>query len=96
VPDVDEDSDGDSANTSAPLRPNWRFGPQYRWRYGPVRITMPWVCIALGILFTVRGSQGLSRSGDQNTTELFWIGVGLIVLGVIGFFVARWMAKRGL
>ncbi len=49
--------------------------------------------ILVGVSFIV-GS--LSWPSDRSSTGLFFIGVGLTVLGIAAFFVARWMAKRNL
>jgi hypothetical protein len=66
-----------------------------RWRYGPVRLISPWIAVAAGIFFVIRGTANLPRPGNDGTTYII-VGVVLIVVGVIGFFVARWMAKRGI
>lgn len=58
----------------------------YKWRYGPLRLVMPWLCVAVGIYSVVVNSSPL-RIG---------IGLGLIAFGVVVFFVYRWMAKRGI
>ena len=47
---------------------------------------MPWLCIGVGSVMMVKNDSLL----------LFNVGLGLIVLGIIGFFIARWMAKRGI
>lgn len=63
-------------------------GRRYRWRYGPLRLLAPWACIAGGLIVMI-------RFGPEQPSFLFW-GAGMVVLGVVGFFVYRWMAKRGL
>jgi hypothetical protein len=64
----------------------------YKWRYGPLRLVMPWLAIGGGVVMTIRGALGLTENAD-----LFFLilGVSLIVLGIAAFFVYRWMAKRG-
>ena len=59
---------------------------RYTWRSGPLRLVMPWLCIGVGSVMMVKNDSLL----------LFNVGLGLIVLGIIGFFIARWMAKRGI
>lgn len=66
----------------------------YKWRYGPLRLVMPWLCVGVGILMTIRGALAVS-SGDGDPLFLL-LGTSLIVLGIIAFFVYRWMAKRGI
>ena len=63
---------------------------------GPVRRIGPWVAAALGIVLIVRGAEGFSASGAANTSVLLYLGIGLVALGVVTFFLARWMARRGI
>jgi hypothetical protein len=57
--------------------------------YGPRRV-LPWAGIFVGAFLTYRGATGEMGS-------IFLItGPALMALGVIMFFVYRWMAKRGL
>ncbi|MCJ1714463.1 hypothetical protein ACLBWP_16560 [Microbacterium sp. M1A1_1b] len=58
---------------------------RYQWRYGPLRLVMPWVAIVVGALLAIMNSDPVLRIG----------GIGLIVFGIILFFVYRFMAKRG-
>ena len=69
---------------------------RYKWRYGPLRLIGPWVAIGVGLILVITRAGGLSKVGGQNTTLLFIAGVVLIVLGIVTFFVYRWMAKRGI
>jgi hypothetical protein len=63
---------------------------KYKWRYGPFRLVVPWACIAIGLFHTVRAATG-------GMDRLFLItGPILIAVGVAAFFIARWMAKRGI
>lgn len=66
---------------------------RYRWRYGPLRLVLPWVTIGVGILMAVRG---LTGSGPSQAPLDGPLGIGLIVLGIAAFFLYRWMAKRGI
>lgn len=59
---------------------------RYQWRYGPVRLILPLAAVVVGILLAIM----------HRTPELLWVGIGLIVLGVIFFFIYRFMAKRGI
>lgn len=59
---------------------------RYQWRYGPVRLVMPWAAVVVGVLLAVM----------HRTPMLLWAGIGLIALGVAFFFVYRFMAKRGI
>lgn len=59
---------------------------RYAWRYGPLRLVMPWACVGFGVVMVVA----------RTTLTHLWLGCGLVVLGVVAFFVFRWMAKRGL
>jgi hypothetical protein len=56
---------------------------------------MPWLAIAVGIGMAVKGliNMNMDRRGDAG---FLFMGLGLIVLGMIAFFVYRWMAKRGI
>lgn len=65
---------------------------KYKWRYGPLRLVMPWLAIAGGVLSVVRGVNDLQSKGDP---LFIYVGVGLIVLAIVFFFVYRWQAKRG-
>ena len=47
---------------------------------------MPWLCIGVGIVMMVKDDSPL----------LFNVGLGLSVLGIIGFYIARWTAKRSI
>lgn len=58
---------------------------RYGWRYGPLRLVMPWVAIVVGVVLAATNRDPL----------LPIVGIGLIVLGIIAFFVYRFMAKRG-
>jgi hypothetical protein len=79
----------DDTRAEAPAR-------KYKWRYGPVRLVGPWVAVLVGLIAVITHANGLNKSGSENTGLLFYIGLGLIALGVIMFFVYRWMAKRGI
>jgi hypothetical protein len=61
-----------------------------KWRFGPLRLALPWISVAAGIVMVIKGASG---SSDPSFMAL---GFGLILLGVIAFFVYRAMAKRGL
>ncbi|TDX79097.1 hypothetical protein EDF35_2329 [Rathayibacter sp. PhB151] len=63
---------------------------RYRWRYGPVRLVMPWLAIALGTFQTIRAATG------EAGAVFLYLGPALIALGIVAFFVFRWMAKRGI
>ncbi|GAB2464454.1 hypothetical protein HD599_000022 [Conyzicola lurida] len=71
-------------------------GPsRYKWRYGPLRLAMPWLAVAVGIGMAVKGGLALAPSGSGDPAFLY-MGLGLVVLGIVAFFVYRWMARRGL
>lgn len=59
---------------------------RYQWRYGPVRLVLPWAAVVVGILLAIM----------HRTPALLWAGIGLIILGVVFFFIYRFMAKRGI
>lgn len=67
--------------------------PKSKWKYGPLRLAMPWIAIVVGIVLGVRGLIERQTTGDP---LFIAVGFGLAALGVIMFFVYRWMAKRGL
>lgn len=64
-----------------------------KWKYGPLRLAMPWIAIVVGIVLGVRGLIEHQATGDS---LFIAVGFGLAALGVAMFFVYRWMAKRGL
>ena len=66
-------------------------GPRkYGWRYGPLRLVAPWACVAFGLFHTVKAVTG-------GMDSLFLVtGPILIMVGLAAFFIARWMAKRGI
>jgi len=66
----------------------------YKWRYGPLRLVMPWLCIAVGVFMAGDGALSLAANGGGDPL-IFMLGLGLIVVGIVTFFVARWQAKRG-
>jgi hypothetical protein len=35
-------------------------------------------------------------SRHHDGTANFWIGIGLVVLGIAAFFLYRWMSKKGI
>jgi hypothetical protein len=87
----DDNSDRDlttAANSSEPRG--------YKWRYGPLRLTAPWIAIAAGLIAIVKSVGGLGGVQKDATTVFLFGGIGLIVLGIASFFVYRWMAKRGI
>jgi len=56
----------------------------------PTRAVMPWLGVILGAVLTFQGATG--RMG-----AIFLItGPALAALGIVFFFVYRWMARRGL
>ena len=68
---------------------------KYKWRYGPLRLTLPWLSIAVGIAMVVKGAIGLGADGSGDPLFLI-LGSSLVVLGIVAFFVYRWMARRGM
>jgi LPXTG-motif cell wall-anchored protein len=75
--------------------------PRRRFKYYPygplrLRLVMPCVAVAAGVIVAVTRISGLNKTGDDSTSLLFFAGLALVVLGVIAFFVALWMAKRGI
>jgi hypothetical protein len=48
------------------------------------------------VVFAVVTVGRLGQTDEHDALVLFSIGIGLILIGVAGFFVARWMAKRHL
>lgn len=64
--------------------------PRRSWRYGPLRLILPWVGMTVGILLTIGGSTG-SRS-----PIFLLVGPGLIALSIAAFLLYRWMARRGI
>ncbi|PJJ70727.1 hypothetical protein CLV46_0252 [Diaminobutyricimonas aerilata] len=67
---------------------------RYKWRYGPLRLVLPWISIALGTFWTVRAV--VDPDSDAGSPLFVFLGIGLIALGIVAFFVYRWMAKRGM
>ncbi len=64
----------------------------YRWKYGPLRLVMPWVCVFVGVGMAIKGL--IAPENDGATFVV--LGVGFVILGVVAAVVARWMAKRGI
>jgi hypothetical protein len=58
--------------------------------FASARVIPAWGAVIGGVVATFRGA-----TGDLGSIFLI-AGPALIVLGVIGLFVVRWMAKRGL
>ncbi|MFL0565419.1 MULTISPECIES: hypothetical protein [Microbacterium] len=65
---------------------------RYRWKYGPLRLVMPWVCVVVGVGMAIKGLVAPENDG----TTFVVLGVGFVILGVVAAIVARWMAKRGI
>ena len=63
--------------------------------YGPLRIRLV-LAVFCALVGLVIGIVTVGRLGDGRSTLLFLVGVGLIVVGAAGWFVARWMARRNL
>ncbi|RIJ50969.1 hypothetical protein DZG00_10680 [Clavibacter lycopersici] len=57
---------------------------------GSARSVLPWAAVIGGAIATFRGA-----TGDLGSIFLI-TGPALMALGVVAFFVYRWMAKRGL
>lgn len=53
---------------------------------GPLRLVMPCVGIAAGAAMAVKGAVELQAHGDSLS---LWLGLGLVVAGVVAFFVNR-------
>lgn len=66
---------------------------RYRSKYGPLRLVLPWVAVAVGLLVAVTHVGGIA---DGSGMGLFVGGIAVAVLGVAAFFVYRWMARRGI
>lgn len=61
---------------------------KYKWRYGPLRLAMPWIALVVGAGMIIQGING---------NPLFvTLGIIAIAFGVIAFFVYRWMARKGI
>lgn len=60
---------------------------------GPLRLLMPWICVIVGVAMAVKGAIDLQVRGDGLFVVL---GAGLVIVGVVAFFVYRWLEKRGL
>lgn len=67
-------------------------GRRYKWKYGPLRLIMPWVCVIVGIGLSIKG---IVNPEDDGTTFIV-LGIGFVILGVAAALIARWMAKRGI
>jgi ABC-type enterochelin transport system permease subunit len=63
-----------------------------RLRSNPLRDSLPWVAVVVGLLLVVRAMLGRSPGDDP-----VWLVMGIVlaVLGVVVFFVNRWQARRG-
>lgn len=64
-----------------------------RLTFNPLRDALPIVAVIVGAVMAIRAAWGLSSGGDPT---LVYVGAGLVVVGVVVFFVNRWQAKRGL
>lgn len=54
---------------------------------------MPWVCMVAGMGMVAKGVIDAQVRGDA----LYgFLGAGLVVLGIVVFFVNRWQEQRGL
>lgn len=67
---------------------------RYKWRYGPLRLLLPWISIAVGGFWLVRAV--LDPKATEDSPVFLILGISLIVLGIVAFLVYRWMAKRGI
>jgi hypothetical protein len=66
-----------------------------RLRFNPLRMVMPWVAVAFGLLMVLVWIVG--TAGGRSVSAVYpLVGSGLVVLGVVAFILARWMARRGL
>ena len=75
-----------------------RDGEPKRFRkypYGPfrMRLVLALLSVLFGVVFAI---SNLGHLGDRSSSAPFLLGIGMVVVGVMGFFVARWMAKRNL
>ena len=64
-----------------------------RLKINPLRDVLPFVAVVIGAFMAIRAALGLRNGGDPT---LIYVGVGLVVVAVLVFFVNRWQAKRGL
>ena len=69
-----------------------------KYPYGPFRFRLvsAILCVLTGVLFSALTVGRLGQPADHSALVLFLGGITLIIVGVAGFFIARWMAKRNL
>lgn len=56
------------------------------------RVLLAGLCVVVGVVMMVRGAVGLGANGDP---VYLLLGTGLVVAGIIAFFVARRPPSRG-
>ena len=64
-----------------------------RLKFNPLRDVLPLVAVLVGAFMAVQAVVGVNNGGEP---LLIYVGCGLVVVGVVMFFVNRWQAKRGL
>jgi hypothetical protein len=70
--------------------PRGPHGPRRTPTSSPTRAVLPWLGVIMGAALTFQGATG-------RMDAIFLItGPALAVLGIVFFFVYRWMARRGL
>lgn len=62
-------------------------------RTNPPRDVLPWAAVVVGVVLILRGVVDLSRHDDPSGVLS---GAGLVVIGLVVFFIKRWQARRGL
>jgi spore maturation protein SpmB len=58
-------------------------------RFNPLRDVLPWLAVAVGVFQTIQAATGAMDS------IFLIVGPVLIVIGISGLLLARWMKKRG-
>ncbi|WP_431279127.1 hypothetical protein [Leifsonia poae] len=88
--DVEEDQRRAGESNAKPRKYRYPYGPLY------MRLVTPGLAIVVGMFFVTTRVGSINKPGEESATVLVWIGVVLIVVGIAGIFLARWMAKRDL
>ncbi|QNE46208.1 hypothetical protein F1C58_04315 [Glaciihabitans sp. INWT7] len=68
---------------------------RYKYGVGGSRLVLPVVAFLVGLILVVR-NVGALTGGVSREPIMFFIGLGLVAVGIVMFLVGLWEGKRGL
>lgn len=69
---------------------------RYKYGVGRLRLGLPIVAFVVGLILVVRNVGALHTDGVSRGPITFFIGLGLVAVGVVSFLIGLWEGKRDL